>query len=186
MDRQDRTKYRMAQSIKGLMGRMPLDKITVKDIVADCGLTRQTFYRNFRDKYDLVNWYFEKLVQQSFEEMGVSLTLREGLTRKFQFIREERVFFTCAFGSNDYNSLMKYDYDYIFKFYENILQKKQGRTLEEDVRLLLQMNCHGANRMTVDWVLTGMEREPEEMAELLIEALPGKLNELLSFLVEEV
>ena len=88
MDRQDRTKYRMAQSIKGLMGRMPLDKITVKDIVADCGLTRQTFYRNFRDKYDLVNWYFEKLVQQSFEEMGVSLTLREGLTRKFQFIRE--------------------------------------------------------------------------------------------------
>ena len=117
MDRQDRTKYRMAQSIKGLMGRMPLDKITVKDIVADCGLTRQTFYRNFRDKYDLVNWYFEKLVQQSFEEMGVSLTLREGLTRKFQFIREERVFFTCAFGSNDYNSLMKYDYDYIFKFF---------------------------------------------------------------------
>ena len=186
MDRQDRTKYRMAQSIKGLMGRMPLDKITVKDIVADCGLTRQTFYRNFRDKYDLVNWYFEKLVQQSFEEMGVSLTLREGLTRKFQFIREERVCFTCAFGSNDYNSLRKYDYDYIFKFYENILQKKQGRPLEEDVRFLLQMYCHGSIRMTVDWVLTGMEREPEEMAELLIEALPGKLNELLSFLEEEV
>ena len=56
MERQERTKYRMAESIKGLMARMPLDKITVKDIVADCGLTRQTFYRNFQDKYDLVNW----------------------------------------------------------------------------------------------------------------------------------
>lgn len=85
MERQERTKYRMAESIKGLMARMPLDKITVKDIVADCGLTRQTFYRNFKDKYDLVNWYFEKLVQQSFEEMGVSLTLREGLTKKSEF-----------------------------------------------------------------------------------------------------
>ena len=62
MERQERTKYRMAESIKGLMARMPLDKITVKDIVADCGLTRQTFYRNFKDKYDLVNWYFEKPV----------------------------------------------------------------------------------------------------------------------------
>ena len=40
--------------------------------------------------------------------------------------------------------------------------------------------------MTVDWVLTGMEGEPEGMAELLSEALPGKLNELLSFLEEEV
>ena len=76
MDRQEKTKYRLAESIKGLMAHMPLDRITVKDIVAECGLTRQTFYRNFRDKYDLVNWYFEKLVQQSFQETGVSLHLR--------------------------------------------------------------------------------------------------------------
>ena len=185
MERQERTKYRMAESIKGLMARMPLDKITVKDIVAECGLTRQTFYRNFKDKYDLVNWYFEKLVQQSFEEMGVSLTLREGLTEKFEFIREERVFFTCAFGSNDYNSLMKYDYDYILNFYKNILQRKQGRSLEPDVDFLLQMYCHGSIRMTVEWVRTGMKLEPEELAGLLIEALPEKLNKLLSFLAED-
>lgn len=83
MGQQDRTKFRLAEAIKHLMGRMPLDRITVTDIVADCGLTRQTFYRNFKDKYDLVNWYFERLVEQSFEEMGVSLTLREGLTKSF-------------------------------------------------------------------------------------------------------
>ena len=185
MERQDRTKYKMAQSIKGLMAHMPLDRITGKDIVADCGLTRQTFYRNFRDKYDLVNWYFEKLVQQSFEEMGVSLTLREGLTKKFEFIRAERVFFTCAFGSSDYNSLMKYDYDYIYNFYRNILQKKQEKPLDGDVDFLLRMYCHGSIQMTVEWVHTGMKREPEEMAGLLIQALPEKLNKLLSFLEEE-
>ena len=61
MERQEKTKYRMAESIKGLMARMPLDKITVKDIVAECGLTRQTFYRNFKDKYDLVNWFSSPL-----------------------------------------------------------------------------------------------------------------------------
>ena len=185
MERQERTKYRMAESIKGLMAPMPLDKITVKDIVAECSLTRQTFYRNFKDKYDLVNWYFEKLVQQSFEEMGVSLTLREGLTKKFEFIRGERVFFTCAFGSNVYNSLLKYDYDYILNFYKNILQRKQGRSLEPDVDFLLQMYCHGSIRMTVEWVRTGMKLEPEELAGLLIEALPEKLNKLLSFLAED-
>ena len=118
MERQERTKYRMAESIKGLMARMPLDKITVKDIVADCGLTRQTFYRNFKDKYDLVNWYFEKLVQQSFEEMGVSLTLREGLIRKFQFLKGEQIFFTQAFRSNDCNSVVAYDYQCILIFTE--------------------------------------------------------------------
>ncbi|RGZ00702.1 TetR/AcrR family transcriptional regulator C-terminal domain-containing protein [Clostridium sp. AM58-1XD] len=178
----DKTRYRLASSIKNLMAEMPLDKITVKDIVTGCDLTRQTFYRNFKDKYDLVNWYFEKLVQQSFEEMGVSLTLREGLTKKFQFIRDERVFFACAFGSNDYNSLVKYDYEYILRFYRKILTEKLKMPLEDDVEFLLRMYCQGSIQMTVEWVRTGMKNEPEKMADLLIEALPEKLNSLLSFL----
>ena len=39
--------------------------------------------------------------------------------------------------------------------------------------------------MTVEWVRTGMKLEPEELAGLLIEALPEKLNKLLSFLAED-
>ncbi|MGN1143201.1 MAG: TetR family transcriptional regulator, partial [Anaerovoracaceae bacterium] len=35
-----------------------VDDITIRQIVENCGLTRQTFYRNFLDKYDLINWYF--------------------------------------------------------------------------------------------------------------------------------
>lgn len=31
----------------------PADKITVKNIVEGCGVTRRTFYRNFLVKYDL-------------------------------------------------------------------------------------------------------------------------------------
>ena len=59
LPRQDRTKYKLADSIKECMKTTPVDKITVKDIVERCGLTRQTFYRNFKDKYDLINWYFD-------------------------------------------------------------------------------------------------------------------------------
>ncbi len=184
MGQQDKSKYKMAGSIKALMERMPLDRITVTHIVAECGLTRQTFYRNFKDKYDLVNWYFERLVEKSFEEMGVSLSLKEGLTRKFQFIQEEQVFFACAFRSHDYNSLIKYDYEYIYRFYRNILRKKLERELDEDVEFLLRMYCRGSVQMTVEWVLGGMKQKPEKLADLLIDALPGRLNTLLSFLDE--
>ena len=79
MKEQDKTKYELARAIKTLMEHAELDRITVKDICAQCGLSRQTFYRNFKDKYDLVNWYFERLAQKSFKQMGVSYTLREGL-----------------------------------------------------------------------------------------------------------
>lgn len=92
MDAGLKTRYKLAASLKELVRREPLDKITVKQIVEGCGVSRQTFYRCFLDKYDLVNWYFERLVEQSFKEMGVSLTLREGLLNKFNFIKAEQSF----------------------------------------------------------------------------------------------
>ena len=61
--KQEKTKYKLAESVKECMKTAPVDKITVKNIVEGCGVTRQTFYRNFLDKYDLINWYFDKLVE---------------------------------------------------------------------------------------------------------------------------
>lgn len=50
-------KYKLANAMKECMFSSPVEKITVKEICDTCGVTRQTFYRNFQDKYDLINWY---------------------------------------------------------------------------------------------------------------------------------
>lgn len=42
------------------------------------------------------------------------------------------------------------------------------------------MYCHGSITMTVEWAISGMNKTPEEMADLLIQALPPKLEQLLS------
>ncbi len=124
MDSQGGTRQQLGQAIKEEMEQTSLDKITVTRIVERAGVTRQTFYRNFKDKYDLVNWHFEQLAQRSFKQMGVSLTLREGLIRKFQFLKGEKTFFTQAFRSNDCNSVVAYDYQCILEFYGGILEKE--------------------------------------------------------------
>ena len=49
--KQEKTKYKLAASMKECMKQMPVDKITVKNIVEGCGVARQTFYRNFLDKF---------------------------------------------------------------------------------------------------------------------------------------
>ena len=111
--------------------------------------------------------------------MGVSLTLREGLRNKFRFIQAEADFFACAFGSDDANSLMRYDYDYIYRFYSDIITRKTHRPLEPDIAFLLEMYCRGSIEMTARWVMRGMELQPEKMVELLIEAMPSRLESLL-------
>ena len=55
-------KYKLATAMKECMKSASVEKITVTEIVETCGVTRQTFYRNFKDKYDLINWYFDKIL----------------------------------------------------------------------------------------------------------------------------
>ena len=127
--KQEKTKYKLAASMKECMKQMPVDKITVKNIVEGCGVARQTFYRNFLDKYDLINWYFDKLVLQSFEQIGMGHTVGESLTQKFEFIVDEKVFFTEAFRSDDRNSLKEHDFELILQFYQDLIGRKDQQTL---------------------------------------------------------
>ena len=48
------TKRALEASLKKLLTKKPLDKITITDITEDCGINRMTFYYHFKDIYDLV------------------------------------------------------------------------------------------------------------------------------------
>ncbi len=48
----------LADSLKDLMERIPLRKITVQDITENCSLNRHTFYYHFKDIYDLLDWIY--------------------------------------------------------------------------------------------------------------------------------
>ncbi len=173
-----KTKYRLAAAIKQCMADVSVDRMTVRQIANAAGVTRQTFYRNFKDKYDLINWYFDKLLIESFAHMGSGRTVSEGLERKFEFIRDERVFFTAAFRSDDYNSLKEHDFQHILDFYTELIGRKTGQPLAPDTAFLLEMYCRGSVYMTVKWVLGGMPESPAQMSASLVEAMPEKLAAL--------
>ncbi len=175
-ERENDCKYKLAEAVKNCMKTAPVESITVKQIVEECGVSRQTFYRNFIDKYDLINWYFDRLLEDSFRELGSGKTLRAGLIRKFKFIKEERVFFQAAFKVDEQNNLKEHDFFMIYEFYCRLIREKTGELPDLKTRKLLEMYCQASIYMTVQWVLKGM-REPEEnLADLMIEAMPPHLE----------
>ena len=52
----NQTKQVLEESLKKLMLHKPLDKITIRDLTEDCGISRMAFYYHFKDIYDLVEW----------------------------------------------------------------------------------------------------------------------------------
>lgn len=55
----DKTKLMLAESLRNLMRKKPLDKIKIHEIVDSCGVNRQTFYYHFQDIYALVEWMYQ-------------------------------------------------------------------------------------------------------------------------------
>lgn len=55
-----RTKLMLAQSLRGIMKTKKLDRITIADVVKDCGVSRRAFYYHFSDIYDATWWMIEE------------------------------------------------------------------------------------------------------------------------------
>ena len=74
----------MKEMIAQAAGRLILEKkvktLTVKDIVEECSITRQTFYYHFEDIPDLFRWILkrgsERLLQECMEQEGAEEKLR--------------------------------------------------------------------------------------------------------------
>ncbi len=58
------TKKAIMDSFLHLMEKKPLDKITVRDIVDDCGINRNTFYYYFQDIYAVLEEYCDLLIDK--------------------------------------------------------------------------------------------------------------------------
>ena len=83
------TKQVICASLKKLMAQKPLEKITISEIMDDCGMVRQHFYYHFEDIYDLVRWMFQ--------EEAVSLLKRQ--EGALQYLQENRAVCLCALNS---------------------------------------------------------------------------------------
>lgn len=83
----NRTKEMLAESLMKLLARRTLDKITIQDIVDDCGYNRQTFYYHFHDIYDLI---FAAQTQELIEKCRACGSLDVGVEAVIAYMRGNR------------------------------------------------------------------------------------------------
>ena len=64
----------------------------------------------------------------------------------------------------------------IFEFYCRLIRETTGNLPDKKTRKVLEMYCQSSIYMTVQWVLKGMQESEEELADLMIAAMPGHLE----------
>ena len=74
-----------------LLEERPLREITVKDIVEDCGVNRNTFYYHFRDILALLEEIIVDQANRIIAEQGPALTMADCLETAARFAQEHRL-----------------------------------------------------------------------------------------------
>ena len=59
-----KTRENIEEHFLQLLEKYPFQEISVKQLILECRINRSTFYRNYEDKYDLI----QKIAQEVLEQ----------------------------------------------------------------------------------------------------------------------
>lgn len=172
------TKDLLAASLRELTGEMPFERITIRDIVQNCGVSSTTFYHHFSDKYQLVEWIYQKDSQKFVNQISASYTWRDAALQTVLTFHNEIDYYRNYFHSDSSaGNLSMITYTDAL----DTIKKLHGEeAVTEDVRFCLQLYLSGVTRMTIEWILdekTGID--PECFIDRIMAAMPEILKDLL-------
>ena len=104
------TKRTLAASLKTFMGKKPLSKITVSEIIADCGVNRKTFYYHFTDIYALLKWMLEEEAIEVVKQFDLLVDYREAVLFVMHYVRENKHLLCCAYDSMGRDEMKRFFY----------------------------------------------------------------------------
>lgn len=157
------TKLALAGSLKKLMANTDFDKITVKDIVDDCGLTRQAFYYHFKDKYDLMNWIYYTETARFMSSYNKVEHWMDGLVDLCNYMRQNRIFYMNALNTTGQNSFQEYLHDYIRNISVSVIENIQNTEFDEDKwGFTTEFISTAFVGLIIRWAGNGMKDDPAE------------------------
>ena len=181
------TKKAIQESFLKLLTERPLSQITIKDIVADCGINRNTFYYYFED--------IPKLIESMVEEDAERIIETYPTVEKFEDCLETVVDLALAKKCavlHIYHSASREIYEmYLWKICDHtinayITSVLRGRSVRDsDLFIIKEYLASLAFGLFSRWLKNDMNDDIRGMLSRLMELKKGMIEEMVSRCVEE-
>ena len=176
----------LAQSLKELAVKRPVEKITIKEITDKAGVIRPTFYNHFQDKFELIEWIIKTEILEPIGPLLSNGMITEGMELLFSNIAKDKPFYEKIVRMD---GVITFD-DIAHKCVKELLlaiitelmygkeTKHRWLTPEIIADYYAQSMCFAAE----EWIRTGMVIPPREMAEayqyIISRSMMDVINEL--------
>ncbi len=170
----DITKNWIADKMRELMKRKPIEKIRVTEICEAAELERPTFYYHFKDKYDLVAWMFYS------DAAGTDVLSVPSAAAGLNKMKQEILFNKRAYEDQSQNALWRYMIDYFVRRYSDLVKERLGvDTLDTQLSYSIRFYCTGAVGMTREWVLEDNITSAETVVKMMFCSMPENMRSVL-------
>lgn len=180
---------RLMDSFKQLALRMPIEKITIKDITDQAGVIRPTFYNHFQDKYELLETIIRTELLEPMMPLIRNGMINAALTLIFTNILKDKDFYLKVSkleGQNSFgeitNSCIK---DLLCEYMKDVTNGKTTGSVTPLMRQLLtpdNIADYYATSMTfvvVRWLRTDLSISPSEMADIYDFLMTHSLDDMV-------
>lgn len=161
MSKPELTKLLIAETLKTLVLKTPLDKITIQDIVKACGINRKTFYYHFHDKQNLIYWIFD----EDLDKLGHEPDNGELLKSIVLFMYDHKSFYMPALLSEEQNNLKILIYKMAYeRCLIEIVSLLDTRHMEEHNTIFIaNYFANAVAGSIIQWAHDGMKASPAEL-----------------------
>ena len=176
------TKRALEQSLKNLLLKKPLTKITINDIADDCGINRMTFYYHFKDIYDLVEWACMEDARKALEENKTYDTWQQGFLLIFEAVRSNKPFVMNVYRCVHQEQVEKYLKPLVDDLILGVINEEAvGMTVrEEDKDFIAQVYSYIFIGLMLDWIKDDMREDPADIVERLGKLIKGSVSAALA------
>lgn len=164
-----------------LLDERPLNRITVKDIVEDCGVNRNTFYYHFADIPSLI----EAIVKEDAERIALECdsvdSLPGCLSTALSFTVSHRRAVYHIYSSTSRDIIEKYLMDicgYIIGIFIDKVSSGMQVPTEDKAAIIQFYKCECFGQI-IDWLNHGMSTDMEKQFFRICELSRGLTDEML-------
>ena len=181
------TKRAIKASFLKLLNEKPLAQITVKDIVEDCGVNRNSFYYHFTDIPSLVDEMVKERVDEIIAQHATVSTLEECMMATLDFAKQNKRAVLHAYRSTSREAVETYLLHLCRYLVESYAQTAVGELpiRPEDQEILIrffQCECFG---QAILWLNSGMTYDLEPQFHRLGELMHAMTEELVRRCLED-
>lgn len=172
------TKQALEASLKRMLLKKPLDKITIRDITEDCGISRMAFYYHFKDIYDLVEWACVEDASRALQGKKTCDTWQEGLLQIFEAVLENKPFLLNAYRCISRDQMERFLFKLTYGLIRGVVdEKSQGVEISEtDKTFIAEFYKYSFVGIMLDWIRQGMQADPHIIVKKISATMQGNVS----------